>query len=313
MSLALLINDWDVAAWQKSLAQLAPDRAFQTAPDITCPEDVRYALSWKPTPGQMAQMPNLEIVFSLGAGVDHIFGDNQLPNVPVVRVIDPDLSVRMSEYIVLHVLIHHRKQRVYDAFQADGKWKEISQAAASAMRVGVMGLGILGIDAALKLKNLGFQVNGWSRTAKNLDEINCYSDADGLEEFLNQTDILVCLLPHTPATDGILNFKLFEKLSHDGPLGKPVLINAGRGGLQREADILSALENGVLGAATLDVFETEPLEASSPFWTHPDITITPHNASASDPDTILKNVLRQIEIFEAGGTMANIVDPVQGY
>ena len=120
-------------------------------------------------------------------------------------------------------------------------------------------------------------------------------------------------MPHTPATDGILDLALFEKLSHDGPLGKPVLINAGRGGLQREADILKALEKGVLGAATLDVFETEPLDASSPLWTHPDITITPHNASASDPETILRNVLEQLAIHEAGGTMANIVDPKQGY
>ena len=313
MSLALLISNWDVAAWQKSLVQLAPDRAFQTAPDILHPEDVRYALAWKPAPGLLAQMPNLEIIFSLGAGVDHIFEDDQLPDVPVVRIIDPDLSVRMSEYVVLHVLMHHRKQRVYDAFQADNVWKEIPQAAASALQIGIMGLGILGIDAALKLKNLGFQVNGWSRTEKSVEGIDTFFGQVGLGAFLGQTDILVCLLPHTPATDGILDLALFEKLSHDGPLGKPVLINAGRGGLQREADILKALEKGVLGAATLDVFETEPLPDSSPLWTHPNITITPHNASASDPDTILRNVLEQLAIHEAGGTMANIVDPVQGY
>lgn len=312
-ALALLIGDWDVEPWARSLMQLAPDRQILTAPDIAKPEDVAYALCWKPQPGLLATMPNLQVIYSLGAGVDHIYEDGALPDVPVVRIIDPDMSMRMSEYVVLHVLMHHRKQRAYDALQAKSEWREFSQAPASAVRVGIMGLGVLGMDAAQKLKILGFQINGWSRTAKNLDGVNCFSGEDGRDNFLRQTDILVCLLPHTPATDGILNKALFEKLSHDGPLGKPVLINAGRGGLQREVDIVNALDDGILGAATLDVFETEPLPASSPLWQHDGVTITPHNASASDPETILQNVLKQIAVFEAGETMDNIVDPAQGY
>jgi glyoxylate/hydroxypyruvate reductase len=312
-ALALVIGDWDVEPWARSLMELAPDRQILTAPDIRKPEDVAYALCWKPRPGLLATMPNLQVIYSLGAGVDHIYEDNALPNVPVVRIIDPDLSMRMSEYVVLHVLMHHRKQRAYDDLQAKSDWREFSQAPASAVRVGIMGLGVLGMDAAQKLKILGFQINGWSRTAKNLDGVNCFSGEDGLDKFLRQTDILVCLLPHTPATDGILDRALFEKLSHDGPLGKPVLINAGRGGLQREVDIISALDDGTLGAATLDVFETEPLPAASPLWQHKGLTITPHNASASDPETILRNVLKQIAVFEAGETMDNIVDPAQGY
>ncbi len=312
-ALALLISDWDVAPWAHSLEQLAPDREIFAAPNIASPENITYALCWKPHSGMLATMPNLQVIFSLGAGVDHIYEDDALPDVPVVRIIDPDLSMRMNEYVVLHVLMHHRKQRTYDALQRKREWCELSQAPASAVRVGIMGLGVLGMDAAKKLRILGFQVNGWSRTAKNLDGINCFSGEAGLGDFLGQTDILVCLLPHTPATDGILNRALFEKLSHDGPLKKPVLINAGRGGLQREADILSSLDDGILGAATLDVFETEPLPAASPLWRHEGVTITPHNASASDPDTILQNVLKQIAVFEAGETMDNIVDPAQGY
>ena len=312
-ALALLIGDWSVEPWAHSLRQLAHNRKVLVAPDIPNPEDVAYALCWKPQPGLLAAMPNLQVIFSLGAGVDHIYEDAALPDVPVVRIIDPDLSMRMSEYVVLHVLMHHRKQRAYDALQAKSDWREFPQAPASAVRVGIMGLGVLGMDAARKLENLGFLINGWSRTAKNLDGINCFSGEDGLDDFLRQTDILVCLLPHTPATDGILNTALFEKLSHDGPLGKPVLINAGRGGLQREADIIGALDAGTVGAATLDVFETEPLPAASPLWHHDGVTITPHNASASDPETILRNVLKQIEAFEAGRTMDNIVDPAQGY
>ncbi len=312
-ALALLIGDWSMAPWARALKQLVSGRRIMIAPDIGKPEDVAYALCWKPTPGLLATMPNLEVIFSLGAGVDHIYEDDALPDVPVVRVIDPDLSMRMSEYVVLHVLMHHRKQRAYDALQAKAEWRELAQAPASAMRVGIMGLGVLGMDAAQKLKILGFQVNGWSRTAKHLDGINCFSGEAGLDEFLHQTDILVCLLPHTPATDGILDRALFDKLSHDGPLGKPVLINAGRGRLQREADILHALDDGILGAATLDVFETEPLPASSPLWQHEGVTISPHNASASAPGTILRNVLKQIAVHEAGETMDNIVDPAQGY
>lgn len=312
-ALALLISDWDVEPWARSLMQLAPNRQILAAPDISNPEDVAYALCWKPRPGLLGTMPNLQVIYSLGAGVDHIYEDHALPDVPVVRIIDPDLSMRMSEYVVLHVLMHHRKQRAYDTLQAKSEWREFAQAPASAMRVGIMGLGVLGMDAANKLKILGFQVNGWSRTAKNLDGVNCFSGEDGLGDFLARTDILVCLLPHTPATDGILNRALFEKLSHDGPLGKPVLINAGRGGLQREADILSALDDQILGAATLDVFETEPLPASSQLWGHESVTITPHNASASDPETILRNVLKQIRVYEAGREMDNIVDPAQGY
>ena len=312
-ALALVITDWEVGPWERSLKQLAPDRQILTAPDISKPEDVAYALCWKPGPGLLATMPNLQVIFSLGAGVDHIYEDPALPDAPIVRIIDPDLGIRMSEYVVLHVLMHHRKQRAYDALQGKNEWREISQAAATAMRVGILGLGVLGKDAAEKLKVLGFQVNGWSRTAKTILGVTCFSGEAGLEAFLQQTDILVCLLPHTPATDGILNMSLFEKLSHDGPLGKPVLINAGRGGLQREADIIDALDQGILGAATLDVFENEPLPASSPLWQHDSITITPHNASASDPETILRNVLKQIDVYEAGGTMDNIVDPAQGY
>lgn len=312
-SLALLITDWNVSPWEQSLMRLAPDRQILTAPVFATPEDIAYALCWKPQQGLLATMPNLQVIFSLGAGVDHIYEDRALPDVPIVRIIDPDLSMRMSEYVVLHVLMHHRKQRAYDSLQGKSAWREFSQAPASAVRVGIMGLGVLGRDAAEKLRTLGFQVNGWSRGAKNLTGITCFSGEAGLDDFLRQTDILICLLPHTPATDGILNTILFEKLSHDGPLGKPVLINAGRGGLQREEDIISALDQGVLGAVTLDVFETEPLPVSSPLWQHAGVTITPHNASASDPETILRNVLKQIEAHEAGKKMDNIVDPAQGY
>jgi glyoxylate/hydroxypyruvate reductase A len=181
------------------------------------------------------------------------------------------------------------------------------------MRVGVMGLGELGRDAAEKLVHLGFQVNGWSNSRKSVAGVTSYAGQGELDAFLAATDILVCLLPHTPATEGILNRALFRKLSHDGPLGAPVMINAGRGKLQVEADIVASLDAGELAAATLDVFETEPLPADSPLWTHPKVTITPHNAADSEPEALCRYILRQIASHDAGGRLENVVDKTAGY
>jgi glyoxylate/hydroxypyruvate reductase A len=176
-----------------------------------------------------------------------------------------------------------------------------------------MGLGTLGADAADALKRIGFRVAGWSRSERQIGGIDCFHGAQGLEPFLRRTDILVCLLPLTPDTRHVLNRNLFAKLNRTSPLGAPVLINAGRGGLQNEADILQCLDDGTLGGASLDVYATEPLPADSAFWTHPKVVLTPHNAADTDPDEISKYVARQIEQFEAGGALENVVDRKRGY
>jgi glyoxylate/hydroxypyruvate reductase A len=190
----------------------------------------------------------------------------------------------MSEYVVLHCLMHLREQRRYDAQQRQKLWDHDQiPPKASEVRVGIMGFGVLGQDAARKLRVMGFDVAGWSRSPKQVEGFRVYAGQD-LDAFLARTDILVALLPLTPSTRGILNRKLFGKLARDGRLGGPVLINAGRGRLQVEADILACLGDGTLKAATLDVFETEPLPANSPLWTHPAVTVTPHNAAVSEPE-----------------------------
>ena len=176
-----------------------------------------------------------------------------------------------------------------------------------------MGLGVLGLDAVEKLKMLGYQVAGWSRSQKEIEGIECFSGADGLTPFLARTDILVCLLPHTPDTDGFVNTDLISSLAQDGTLPGPVLINAGRGRVQVEADILSALDDGTLWAASLDVFEEEPLPASSPLWTHPRVVITPHNASISDDRAVCRYVIDQIARHESGQPLQNVVDLKRGY
>jgi glyoxylate/hydroxypyruvate reductase len=310
----LLVAVKDAAPWVQRLAALLPDRKIVTLGEPFDRRDVHYAVSWKHPPGSLAGLPNLAAIFSLGAGVDHLMGDDRLPEAPIVRVVDPDLTDRMSEYVVLHCLMHLRQQRRYDAQQRDKVWREEAHPpAARDVRVGIMGLGVLGGDAARKLKVMGFDVAGWSRSPKTVDDITTFSGDDGLPAFLARTDILVCLLPLTADTRGILDKALFARLARDGRLGGPILINAGRGGLQVEADILASLDDGTLRAATLDVFETEPLPASSPLWTHPAVTVTPHNAAASDTDAISAYIAGQIRRFEAGEPFANTVGRDLGY
>jgi glyoxylate/hydroxypyruvate reductase len=176
-----------------------------------------------------------------------------------------------------------------------------------------MGFGVLGQDAARKLKMMGFDVAGWSRSPKTVDGFRVFAGEEGLESFLARTDILVSLLPLTADTRGILNRRLFGRLARDGRLGGPVLINAGRGGSQVEADIVACLDDGTLKAATLDVFETEPLPQDSPLWTHPRVTVTPHNSAVSDPEMTARYIADQIRRHEAGAPFENVVDRARGY
>jgi glyoxylate/hydroxypyruvate reductase A len=317
-ALALLITggteNWSPPRWRQRFTAVCPDRQVALLPaDRIDPEAVRYAAVWKPVPGTLKAFPNLAAIFNLGAGVDALMADASLPDVPIVRVADADLTGRMTEYVVMHVLIHHRHQRYVDACQRDRLWEPPAQRAATALRVGVMGLGVLGRDAAEVLRRIGFDVAGWSRSRKDIAGMATFAGEAELAPFLARTDILVCLLPLTPATKGILNRRTFSLLACDGALGGPVVINAGRGGLQVEADLLAALDDGTLAAATLDVFATEPLPAESPFWSHPKVTVSPHNAADTDPDAISVYVAEQIARHERGEALQNLVDRRLGY
>jgi glyoxylate/hydroxypyruvate reductase len=314
MTIAIVISGWQAGQWRDAMARLAPERTLRLHPDdLGDRADITYALVWKPAPGVLATFPNLRAILSLGAGVDPVLRDPDLPDVPLIRVADPDMTMRMSEYVVQHVLMHHRQQRRLDGLHAEAAWKPFDHWPASAVRVGVMGLGVLGADAAFKLQMMGFKVAGWSRSRKEIDGLECYAGEAELGAFLARTDILVSLLPLTPETRGLIDRKLIGQLAKDGPLGGPVLVNAGRGGSQVESDILAALNAGDLFAATLDVFETEPLPSDSPLWRHPKVTVTPHMAADSDPDTICRYVLGQIARIEQGLPPENVVDRSRGY
>jgi glyoxylate/hydroxypyruvate reductase A len=317
-ALALLIHggtdNWSPERWKTRFDAVCADRRVVLLPDTNLdPAEVRYAAVWKPRAGELAAFPNLRVIFNLGAGVDALIADASLPKLPIVRVAVDDLTKRMTEYVVLHVLAHHRQEIYLRESQREKRWEPKYQWPASAVSVGIMGLGNLGADAAEALKILGFKVSGWSRLAKYIPGVKCFHGKDGLESFLKSTNILVCLLPLTTETRHILNRNLFAMLDRDSPLGAPVLVNAGRGGLQNETELLDCLNDGTLGAATLDVFETEPLPKHSPFWTHPKVLLTPHNAADTDPEAISKYVALQIARLEAGQPLENVVDLARGY
>jgi glyoxylate/hydroxypyruvate reductase A len=317
-ALALLIHggsaNWSPPRWRQRFLKACADRPVALLPDDPVkPADVHYAAVWKPKPGALAAFPNLRVIFNLGAGVDALVADRSLPDVPLVRVAVDDLTTRMTEYVVMQVLMHHRQQLYLFDCQRQRKWEPRTQWAAGAIEVGIMGLGTLGQDAARALQAIGFRVSGWSASSKTVEGVTCFHGRDGLEPFLRRTNILVCLLPLTPDTRHLLDRRLFAMLNRESPLGAPVLINAGRGGLQVEDDILSCLNDGTLGAVSLDVFETEPLAADSPLWSHPNVILTPHNAADTDPDAISDYVAQMIAKFEADGTLDNVVDLARGY
>jgi glyoxylate/hydroxypyruvate reductase len=317
-ALALLIHggtdNWSPERWKARFEDVCRDRRVILMPATgLAPAEVHYAAVWKPVQGELAAFSNLKVIFNLGAGVDALMADKSLPRVPLVRVAVDDLTNRMMEYVVLHVLMHHRQELYLRDSQAAKRWAPKHQWPAGALSVGIMGLGTLGIRAAEVLKNIGFRVAGWSRSPRQVAGVECFAGSGDLDAFLRRTDILVCLLPLTPDTHGSLNRELFAKLNRTSPLGAPVLINAGRGGLQNEADILACLADGTLGAVSLDVFTQEPLPADSPFWTHPKVVLTPHNAADTDPDEISKYVAHQITRFEAGEALEHVVDRERGY
>jgi len=297
------------ARWQPLLGRLMPEHEFRFWPDIGDKSQIEYALVWQPDPGLLASLPNLKLIVGLGAGVDHLLRDPLLPKaVPIVRLVDPYMTQAMSEYVALSVLRLHRQDLDYLAQQRARLWEEREQKNAAERPVGILGFGTLGQDAGATLQALGFEVAGWSRGAKAVPGFATFAGAAGLGPFLARSDILVCLLPLTPETEGILNAATFAAL----PRGAG-LVNAGRGGHLVEADLIAALDAGQLSGAVLDVVRQEPLPADHPFWAHPRIILTPHIAAETHPPTAAVIIREAIARFEAGLPLANRVDPARGY
>jgi len=297
------------ARWRALLGDLMPGREVRYWPDIGDKAEIEYALVWYPDPGLLASLPNLKLIFGLGAGIDHLLRDPELPkHLPILRLVDPYMTDAMSEFVALSVLRLHRQDLDYLAQQRDARWQEREQKNAAERPVGILGFGTLGQDAGRKLQALGFDVAGWSRGRKDIPGFCTYAGADGLDALLRRSEILVCLLPLTPETNGILNAGTFARM----PKGAAI-VNAGRGGHLVEADLIPALDSGRLSGAVLDVFREEPLPPDHPFWRHPRILVTPHIAAETHPPTAAVIIRDALARFEAGQPLPNQVDLNRGY
>ncbi len=309
MALLLKSDATRLTLWYDAFHAQAPELEVRTYPELGRREDIEYALLWQPPPGLLATLPNLKVVFSVGAGIDHLLRDPELPrHLPLVRMVEDGLTAGMSEYVVMSVLLHHRFMIDYRLQQQAGKWEEIQQIAADQRTVAVLGMGEMGQDALKKLGVFGFKRLGWSRTPKELPGVECFHGAEGLKALLPRAEILVCLLPLTDGTRGLLNADLFSRL----PRGA-ALINAGRGGHQDETALLAALDSGQLSGASLDVYQQEPGAAGGPLWKHPRIIATPHVAAMTMAPTAVASVVANIRRFEAGQPMQNVVDLSRQY
>ena len=274
------------------------------------PDEVDYFVGFRPPHGFLKSLPHLKLVISLGAGVDGFLDDPQFPkHVPLVRFKDESLALEMAQYVTLHVLMIHRHQRYFDQAQADHAWRQLLPPRPTGKtRMGVMGLGEIGGTIAERLKAFGFAVSGWSRTRKNLPGVKSFAGKSERKEFLGQCDMLVCVLPLTQETRGMMNAELFAQL----PRGAWV-INVARGAMLVEEELIAALGSGQLAGAVLDVFQTEPLPEDSPIWRHPQITATPHIAGITDPGVALRHVETCVSEMEAGRLPKDIVALERGY
>ncbi len=296
------------ALWAERFAQKLSELPFRIWPDTGDTRDVRYLAAWEPPQDLATHYPNLEVLFSTGAGIDQ-FDFSVIPEtLPVVRMVESGIVNGMVEYVTLAVLSLHRDGHTYRQQQQESRWQTHRVYPASSRRVGVLGLGVLGRAVLERLSSFGFPCAGWSRSQQSIEGVECHAGPDGLQAFLERTDILICLLPLTDSTSGILCQSLFDQL----PRGA-CLINVGRGAHLVQDDLLKALEEGQLSRTVLDVCEPEPLPQGHPFWAHPQVVLTPHIASMTQPETAADAVLDNLRRRQQGLPMIGLVDRTRGY
>lgn len=297
----------DLTPWINAFKEHLPENEVVTWDQVDDPSKVKVAVVWQHQKNLFSKIPNVKLVASLGAGVDHIVGDPLLPaQVPVSKVVSPHLSTPMSNYCI-GAILHYHKQ--FDKYWEDKQHKRWDQEfdPERAMTIGILGLGSLGSDLATKLVSLGFEVHGLSRTQKELEGIVTYGQ-EGMDAFLKSVNTLVCMLPTTKDTHGIINKKLLSKLPKSS-----YLINVGRGKQQVDEDILDALESRQLAGAFLDVFPEEPLPSSSPLWSHPKVFITPHIAVVTKVEAAVPQIVENYNRLKAGQPLINLIDREKGY
>ena len=310
-TILLASSQIDMAYLLPAFATLAPDLDVRLQAETGAPAETDVVLCWHAPTGLFGALPRLRLIHSIAAGADHITADPSVPpDIPICRIIDPDMASGMVAYVVWAVAHRHRHFDQYLARSAAGIWQESPIVPNRQHRVGIAGLGVLGLAVAKALALLGYDVAGWSRSPKPdlPDGIVGYHGADQLGAFLARTDCLVCLLPLTEETQGFLSADLFARL----PAGAH-LINVGRGAHLVDRDLLAALERGQLGAATLDAFTEEPLPAEHPFWRDPRIIVTPHIATRTGPTVVVTQLLANLARLDAGTPLVGAIDRQRGY
>ena len=309
MVLLLKAGRESAESWVEAFGEHLPDLEVRVWPDCGKPEDIQYALVSRMPGGELSGFPNLRFIASMSVGVEHLLNDAELPKgVPLVRNINTQRASTMAEYVTYHVLRYFRRFPEYQAQQAAKIWKRLPKRDAAETRIGIMGLGSLGLTVADKLRLFRFDIAGWTRTAHSHEGITNFVGADGFHPFLASCDILVSLLPLTEQTRDILGAKAFAAL----PQGA-YLINCGRGEHVVDADLIAALDSGHLAGATMDPFREEPLPPSHPFWAHPKITLTPHNSCDGRANFGVRNIVENIRRARDGRPLVNLVDRKAGY
>ena len=295
--------------WRQAFARAFPSMPFRVWPDAGPPEAIRYALIWRPPAGMLAGLPNLEAILVLGAGVDSALDDPTLPpSVPVIRLLGAGMGPPMAEYAMYAVLHFQRHMDAYPVQQRDGTWRRIPWKLAGEWPVGVMGLGVIGGFVATRLAACGYPVAGWVRSPRPLPGVEVFAGQDRLAGFLSRSRVVINVLPLTPHTQGILNAAAFSAMPRGG-----YVVNIGRGAHVVDADLITALDDGRLGGAMLDVFREEPLPASHPYWRHPKVIVTPHAAAPTIVDAAERQIIGNIERMERGEAPLGVVDRTKGY
>jgi glyoxylate/hydroxypyruvate reductase len=296
------------AEWAALFAEKAPDLPFRIWPDFGDPGRVRYLAAWLPPDDLERRFPNLELLFSVGAGIDQFDLKALPPDLPVIRMTEPGITAGMVEYVTMAVLGVHRDLPAYLDQQRRREWRPIRVHPVAKRRVGVLGLGMLARAVLERLAAFGFPLAGWSRSRREIAGVDCYAGPDELPAMLERTDILVCLLPLTDETRGLLGADLFSRLPQVAGL-----VHVGRGPQLDHDALLAALDGGRLSAAWLDVTEPEPLPADHRLWSHPKVVLTPHIASMTQPETAVDLVLDAIRRHRAGEPLPGLVDRARGY
>ena len=309
MSIVIISQKKDLSAWENALVNLNPELNVGVYPNDSNREQVEFALVWKHPHGVFKNYPNVKVIASMGAGVDHILSDPNLPSdVVITRLVDEMLSTDMVEFVRALVMNHLRKLSVYKYQEEKNIWQQHAYRSINEVNIGVMGLGVLGRHVALQLRDLGFNLFGWSKSSKEFDGVKTFAGTTEFSAFLNQSHILICLLPLTNQTRNILDKNLFSQL----PKGA-FIINVARGEHLVDEDLIEMVNNGHLSGASLDVFRKEPLRSDHPFWQHPQINVTPHVASITNPASAVKQILENYHRLQRGQPLVNTISKEKGY